>query len=69
VRKKGMRRVEQEADIMRPHGWASPDLRPKVSVLIRGVCFLKADNIRLALSAKEIIESAAGIRITDSRTV
>jgi len=67
--KKGMGRVEQEADIIRPHGWASPDLRPKVSVLIRGVCFLKADNIRLALSAEEIIESAAGIWITETRTV
>ena len=69
VREKSVGRMEQEANIMRPHGWASPDLRPKGSSLIRGIGFLKADNICLAFGTKKIIKSAAGIIITDTRTV
>ena len=52
--------MEQNADTKRPHGWASPDLGPEISTMRRSVGFLQADNICLALSAEESVETAPG---------
>jgi hypothetical protein len=64
-----MGRVEEEATPVGPHGWASPDLRPIVSLPRRGVGFLQADNICRALGTEEIVEVAAGFRVEKPRTV